>query len=98
MKKLIENISIKHIFAGIVLGLSITMFLEYMIYLIFQNFWYHPKMYFGYHIHHSVYGLLIMAVGMFLYTKPRAFYLFMGLGLGIIVAHTLNDGRLVFIE
>ncbi len=65
-----------------------------------RNFYENPKhLVFGYHIHHSVLGILSIVWGIYsLFSKSGNPYFLIGLGLGIIVIHTIADKRLVFIE
>lgn len=58
-----------------------------------------PTLVFGYHFHHSLLGLLSIGWGTSsLFNKSRNPYFWLGLGMGIIAAHTVDDGRLIFIE
>lgn len=93
-----EKLKVKQIFSGLAIGLFLTALFEYIIYTNFQNIWNNPKIYFGFHIHHSVYGLISIITGLFFIRKLKVFYFLIGLGLGIIIMHTINDGRLIFIE
>ena len=55
---------------------------------------------FGYHAHHSVYGLVLGVLGIVLDLtddKPIA-YFFLAAGIGIILVHTISERRFVFIE
>ena len=55
---------------------------------------------FGYHIHHSMYGLVCIAIGIILSLQDRlasSLFLFAA-GIGIIIMHTVFDGRVIFIE
>jgi len=56
----------------------------------------------GYHIHHSTYGLLCFLIGMFLFFDGRPVITLpvIAFGLGIIIMHTISDPRhrVVFIE
>jgi len=51
------------------------------------------RKFFGKRIHHSIYGLLLIFVGLFIY---REFLI--GLGFGIILSHTARLKKLLFIE
>ena len=55
---------------------------------------------FVYHVHHSMYGLGSMIIGIILYANNVATLplFFIALGVGIIIMHTIFDGRFVFIE
>lgn len=65
-----------------------------------ENFYDNPKqLIFGYHIHHSVLGLLSITWGIYsVFQKLNKPFFWIGLGLGMIIIHTIADGRLVFIE
>lgn len=60
----------------------------------------HHKIIWGYHVHHSTYGLVFMLVGvvLFLYGNENSALDAFLFGLGIIIQHTNSDGRFVFIE
>ncbi len=85
---------------GILAGLLITGFFELIIYFYLGvEYWNNPKTYFGYHLHHSLFGLLSGVLGAILYQKRKSTGLFLiGLGIGIIILHTITDGRLIFLE
>ena len=58
-----------------------------------------PTLIFGYHIHHSVLGIISIGWGIYSsFSKSRKQYFWIGLGFGIILTHTVADGKLVFIE
>lgn len=64
-----------------------------------HRYYQHHEILFGYHVHHSTYGLLFIAAGLALYAKSALDALFcISLGIGIIVQHTLSDGRFIFLE
>lgn len=48
----------------------------------------------GYHIHHSVLGVLLILIGLILSTN----YFLIGIGIGIIIAHTIANKELLFIN
>lgn len=62
----------------------------------------HSAIHFGYHIHHSTYGLalIVFNVILFLVDKKIDSPLYTAFGLGIIIMHTISDpkNRIVFIE
>jgi len=64
-----------------------------------HKYYKHHKIFWGYHIHHSTYGLLFILIGiiLFIYGKNSALD-FVMCGFGIIIQHTNSDGRFVFIE
>jgi len=55
---------------------------------------------FGYHVHHSTVGLLVMgaSVVLFLLDKEMSSLVSLGIGAGIIIMHTISSRRFVFIE
>lgn len=55
---------------------------------------------FGYHVHHSTIGLLVIVVGVFafIYSTPAVSLGLAGFGVGIILMHTISSRRFVFIE
>lgn len=55
---------------------------------------------FGYHIHHSTVGLVVIAVGgvVFLSYRPSVALGMAGFGIGIIIMHTISSRRFVFAE
>ena len=58
-----------------------------------------PTLILGYHVHHSFLGLISIGWGIYsLFTKSDNQFFWIGLGIGIIIAHTVADGKLVFIE
>lgn len=65
-----------------------------------QRYYVHHEILFGYHVHHSTVGLLfmILSVVLFLLRHPASAVAMVGIGLGIIVMHTISSGRFVFIE
>lgn len=55
---------------------------------------------FGYHVHHSTVGLLLVAAGIVLWLLNKEFpsLVALGLGVGVIIMHTISSGRFVFVE
>ena len=55
---------------------------------------------FGYHVHHSTIGLLLVFLsGVLLFLdKPQGAALMFGVGIGIIIMHTISSKRFIFIE
>jgi hypothetical protein len=83
-------------FIGLVVGLIISGLFDAILYFIpkfRKKYWHsHPK-FFSYHFHHSLFGLFFIGVSLF------TSVLFTGVGIGIIIVHTITDKRgLVFIE
>jgi hypothetical protein len=65
-----------------------------------KKYYEYHKLFWGYHIHHSTYGLLsiIFSASVFLLDQKRIDMFFLAFGIGIIIQHTLSDGRFIFIE
>ena len=55
---------------------------------------------FGYHVHHSTIGLLLVALSivLFLLNKESHSLAVLGIGAGVILMHTISSRRFVFIE
>jgi len=86
-------------FSTIIVGFSVGFIIFYLfdlisfrIKLLKKRFWDNPITFFGYHIHHSFYGLIIALIGLFSYP------FLVGFGLGMIISHTITDRKLIFIE
>lgn len=65
-----------------------------------HRYYMHHQMFFGYHVHHSLYGLLSVVVSLIVFAtgnSESAIFWFM-FGIGIIFEHTASDGRFIFIE
>ena len=60
----------------------------------------HHEILFGFHVHHSIYGLVAIIISLFYFFINNGHYgiFWFVLGFGIIFEHTLSDGRFVFIE
>ena len=60
----------------------------------------HHEILFGYHAHHSVYGLFMFAFGaiFFIFNQKILSLIMLGIGIGIIFMHTVSERRFVFIE
>ncbi len=79
-------------------GTFVTEQLVQMIPFLRSKLWV-PHLLFGYHIHYSVVGLLCVIIGLMLIPQKRLFALCtIAFGIGIIVVHSISDGRLIFIE
>lgn len=89
---------VKGLFTGLV-GTSVFEAILYSVPYLRTNFWDNPKLIYGHHFHHSILGLLFILFGLFYFKKKLHRGLFLiGLGFGIIIIHTVSDGRLIFIE
>ena len=87
----------------ILVGIAITWVFE----LVLKNnkklrtrYYRHHEILFGYHVHHSMYGvfLIILSIVFLLQHNISAAIISIGLALGIIIMHTISDGKFVFIE
>jgi|GEM_PF-1827265 len=65
-----------------------------------QRYYRHHEIIFGYHIHHSSYGLLCIILGcaLLLAGQVELMIFLCATGTGIVIMHTLFDGRFIFIE
>ena len=87
---------------GLLIGISVTWLLELLLYkhpLLCEQVYDNPITFFGYHVHHSTVGLGCV---MFALERPNTVspynLLVVGIGVGVIMMHTVNEGRLVFAE
>jgi len=80
---------------GIVVGFILSSVMEYIMFnnKFLRKYWDHPKLFFKYHFHHSFYGLIIAIVSLIFNMIFLA-----GVGIGMIISHTIADKKLVFIE
>ncbi|MBI5614350.1 hypothetical protein HY947_05470 [Candidatus Gottesmanbacteria bacterium] len=62
-----------------------------------KKYWDNPRLVYGYHIHHSTWGLLLIIIGLAIKDSHVGQGL-IGLGIAIIIVHTLFDRRFIFIE
>lgn len=86
---------------GLLLGLILTLIFEKISLSNkeLKKLWDNPKTIKGFHIHHSVPGLIIFLFGTYLFLINIEKGLFLiGFGIGIIIVHTITDGRFIFIE
>lgn len=97
-----ESIIIAAIFS-LFLGIVITYLFELVLKsnkTLKHRYYSHHKIFWGYHIHHSVYGLVSILIGIALFfngDKDPALDAIL-FGFGIIAQHTNSDGKFVFIE
>ena len=65
-----------------------------------DRYYRHHEILFGYHVHHSLYGLFSVIASIILFalghSMPAVFWFMFGIG--IIFEHTISDGRFIFIE
>ena len=88
---------------SILTGLAITWIFEYILETnkILRNKYYkHKEVILGYHIHHSNYGLALFFAAFITHTLdyPTAPLVLFGMGIGIILMHTISEKKLVFID
>ncbi len=55
---------------------------------------------FGYHVHHSVYGLILLFISMVygLNGQIESSIFTVGMGVGIILEHTVSERRFIFVN
>jgi hypothetical protein len=88
---------------GIIYGIAATLLFEFILKTnkkLRHRYYSHHEILFGYHIHHSMYGLMFILVAVILYTNkdiPDALFC-ASFGVGIIIQHTISDRKFVFIE
>lgn len=88
---------------GLLFGLLITWLFELVLKTnkkLRNKYYKHHKILFGYHVHHSAFGLIFIVLSIILFLtnqKTSALFVFW-VGVGIIILHTVSDGRFVFIE
>lgn len=88
---------------GLFFGLFVTWLFELVLKTnkrLRARYYRHHEIFFGYHIHHSTYGILTFILSIIFLNLgeiiPALF--FIGFSLGIIIMHTISDGKFVFIE
>jgi hypothetical protein len=88
---------VRRLLVGTAIGSILSGVVEGCLFLL--GAWNHPWITVGYHIHHSVFGVLVIVIGIVAAIRrfKSAWYL-VGIGLGIIAMHTLTDGRFIFLE
>jgi hypothetical protein len=91
------------ILIGIISGIATTLLFEFILKTnkkLRNRYYRHHEILLGYHVHHSIYGLLFIIAGIAFYfyknTSDSLFYI--SFGIGIIIQHTLSDGHFIFIE
>ena len=87
---------------GLLLGMIATWMFELILLTnkkLRNRYYRHNAIFFGYHVHHSTYGLLAFCLSAVLFfTNQESALFWLSSGLGIIVVHTISDGKFVFIE
>jgi uncharacterized membrane protein len=91
------------ILIGVISGIAATLLFEFILKTnkkLRNRYYRHHEILFGYHVHHSTYGLIFIAAGIiFLSNKDISDALFyISFGIGIIIQHTLSSQKFVFIE
>ena len=82
------------VFLGLLLGLIGTIIFEKGLKLVHRHIKENPTVIIkGYHIHHSIIGLLLYAIYIF-----DQIPILLGIGTGIIVQHTIHDGKFVIVD
>lgn len=89
----------------LVLGIGIGIIVTYILEQILQRnkalrneFWEHHRPILGYHIHHSTLGIPFIIVGLMNPFNNGLGLLIVGVGIGIIVMHTITSKEFTFIE
>jgi hypothetical protein len=65
-----------------------------------HRYYMHHEIIFGYHVHHSVYGLIFLLVSLIYFFSHQtvSFIFCVGMGVGIILEHTVSERRFVFVN
>ncbi len=95
--------TINTLLLSILTGLAITWIFEYILETnksLRNKYYKHKEIILGYHIHHSNYGLALFAASLITYYLgyANASLILFGLGIGIILMHTISEKKLVFID
>lgn len=88
---------------GLLMGIVLTWLFEFVLKnnkKLHEKYYKHHKLFWGYHIHHSTYGLIFILLNiiLFLYDHKASDFFYTALGVGVILMHTASDGKFVFIE
>ena len=88
---------------GLLFGMVITRLFEFILTTnknLRNKYYKHHKIFWGYHIHHSTYGILFIVISiiLFLINQKTSALFWLALGIGIIIIHTISDRRFIFIE
>lgn len=88
---------------GIIFGLLITFIFEMILKTNVKwrvEYYEKHQTFLGYHLHHSMYGVAFMLLGVILFFRHQTVssIFFMGVGVGVIIMHTVSESRFVFIE
>ncbi len=88
---------------NIIIGIAATWIFEFILKTnrkLRERYYKRHEILFGYHVHHSTIGLLFLAASviLFLLGEISSFLMISGIGIGIIIMHTISSHRFVFIE
>lgn len=94
---------INTLLSSIVTGLTITWIFEYILKTNkkLRNKYYEQKnVILGYHVHHSNYGIALFVAGLITYgfDYEIAPLVLFGMGIGIILMHTISEKKFVFVD
>jgi len=95
--------TIKTLLVSIIVGLIITWAFEYILKTnkrLRNKYYTHSNVILGYHVHHSNYGIALFVSSLISYLlgHPDAPIVLFGMGIGIILMHTISEKRFVFID
>ena len=86
---------------GILSGIIITYIFEQILQrnkVLRKELWDHHKPIFGYHVHHSTVGILLIIIGLLDLQNIDRCLVLIGLGLGVIIMHSYSAREFTFIE
>lgn len=88
---------------SIIAGLIITWIFEYILKTnkkLRNKYYTQENVIFGYHVHHSNYGLALFTASLITYylDYPSAPLILFGMGIGIILMHTISEKKFVFVD
>ena len=88
---------------GLLFGLIITRLFELVLKTnkkLRERYYTRHNIFWGYHIHHSCFSfpVIILSIILFWQNQKISALFTIGLAVGIIVMHTISDGRFVFIN
>lgn len=88
---------------NIIIGITATWIFEFTLKTntrLRDRYYRRHEILFGYHVHHSTAGLIVIAIGgiAFLEYGPSIALGMAGFGVGIIIMHTISLKRFVFVE
>ncbi len=88
---------------GSLLGMVITRLFEFILKTnknLRNKYYKHHEIFWGYHIHHSTYGILFIVISIILFfiNQEISALFWAAFGIGVIIVHTISDRRFIFIE